>query len=102
MYVVFATKWHLMTYFPIHLSRVCTVKPGLLQGDRASQRGLLLRGKAAQRKARPLKGRPGLSQGGQTSHSKTGPLTGRLGLSQGDWASQREAGPLRGTLGLSH
>ena len=77
-------------------------KPGLLQG------------------ARPLKERPGLSQGGGATHRESSPLTGRLGLSQesqvacmegwllhggltqGGQAFPRESGLLSGRQGLTH
>ena len=57
--MIFATKWHLMTYLLICLS----------QG-----------GLASHREAGPLTGRPGLLQGGFASYREAGPLTGRLGL----------------------
>ena len=55
---------------------------------------------ASHRKAGPLTGRQGLSQGGRASHGEARSLTGRPGLSQGDRAYHREAWPLGGRLGL--
>ena len=59
--LVFATKWHILTY----------LLTSLLQGGRASDR-----------EARPLTGRPGLSQGGRVSYREAWPLTGMPSLSQ--------------------
>ena len=78
--MVFATKWHLMTYLLICLS----------QGGRASYR-----------EAGPLTERPCLSLAGRASHREAVPLTKRkAGLLQGGWASHREAGCLTGRPGL--
>ena len=44
---------------------------------------------AFQRVAKPLKKKPGLSQGDQSSHREARPLKGRPGLSQGGRASNR-------------
>ena len=51
--------------------------------------------------ARPLTGRPRLSEGGRASQREAGPLIGRPGLSQGGRASYREAWPLTGRPGIS-
>ena len=72
--MVFATKWHLMTYF-----LMCT------QGGHPSHRD-----------AGPLTGWLGLSQEGRASYREAGPLTVRSGRSEGGRASYREAGPLTG------
>ena len=77
--MVFATKWHLMTYF-----LMCT------QGGHPSHRD-----------AGPLTGWLGLSQEGRASYREAGPLTVRSGRSEGGRASYREAGPLTGRPGLS-
>ena len=66
--MVFATKWHLMTYF-----LMCT------QGGHPSHRD-----------AGPLTGWLGLSQEGRASYSKVRPLRGRPGLLQGGRASHRQ------------
>ena len=78
--MIFATKWHIMTYFLI-----CLSKGGL----------------ASHRRARPLTGKPGFSQGGRASHREAGLLTGRPCLQQEGRASHRESGPLTESLCLS-
>ena len=71
--MVFVTKRHHMFFSP---DLLLIRKPGLLQG------------------ARPLKERPGLSQGGRATYRESSPLTVRLGL-----ASHRKARSLAWRVG---